>query len=830
MYFQDLFLSVLNMSITASYVILAVLLLRLALKGMPKKYSYALWSVVGFRLLCPVSFKSVFSLFSLNPFDMKKAQQMNEYSLTYINPEKPILRDELTTGVSAVNSIIENQVVPSDTFQSSYSVIMLALEFLWVAGIAALLIYSAVKFIKLKKSLSTAILLEKGVYQSESISSPFIVGVIRPKIYVPSGIDEGCMQYVLAHERYHIKRFDNGFKLISYFILVLHWFNPLVWLAFYLMTKDMEMSCDEAVISKNPDIKKTYSTVLLSFATNKRFPAPSPISFSENGVKARIKNVLHYRKPKRVLQAVAIILCLALLTACAANPKQTVTEESITNAVNELGKVTGSFETNVYTAGVTVGANLAISYHRENGRYYDKITIEKDSLKIIDNEGIEIFVSEKAEEKPFKLKYRYDMAYLEKDGLVTISGDNKSLFQGDITCVTYTNSSMSKDGDVTYQVYFNKDEPFAFSDMNWVYLLEPMDFEKLLSDSIIENEKNKYLKGDYFGEAHMVLGVREGDLNGNGTEKYITYYIYKEVAWLSAKEGNELGRRLVNTSGGASPAAAVFEKKGNAYELKDYKSVGDNYHSEDVVALFPKDIYSNFDYITKTDYILLDKEIYKQVVEKYLLDTGEFIAVSFDLWDKTDKTFEDKQTLINLGDYTVGYCFAALIENTDSDELQNKYVAILSELLGDESEGVYTENGRAQSFLNSLITKNKMLLKESSPEDMKKFYPYGYLLLTMTGDIDEYNGSSEEKITSNKAKNIAEAQLKKDYESDYHDFVFSGEVVLKMPNEGDFLVTVKPTGNAYYEVQFDDETQSRSVWYYVDSVTGEIIDSKEVNN
>ena len=643
---SDLFISVLNMSITASYVILAVMLLRLVLKGMPKKHPYALWSVVGFRLVCPVSFKSIFSLFSLKPFDMTKAQQMNEYSLTYIQGTKPIEAAQTTIGIPAANSVIQEQILsPPD--DNGFRYVLYGLFALWTAGIIALLIYSAVKFIKLKKSLSTSILLEKGVYQSENISSPFIVGIIRPRIYVPSGIDDGYMAYVLAHERYHIKRFDNGIKLIAYFLLVLHWFNPLVWLAFYLMTKDMEMSCDEAVISKNPDIKKTYSTVLLSFATNKRFPAPSPISFSENGVKARIKNVLHYKKPKKIIQAVAIILCLALLTACAANPKQTVTEESITNAVNELGKVTGSFETNVYTAGVTVGANLAISYHRENGRYYDKITIEKDSLRIIDNEGVEIFVSEKAEEKPFKLKYRYDTAYLEKDGLVTISGDNESLFQGDITCVTYTNSSMSKDGDITYQVYFNKDEPFAFSDMNWVYLLEPMDFEKLLSDSIIENEKNKYLKGDYFGEAHMVLGVREGDLNGNGTEKYITYYIYKEVAWLSAKEGNELGRRLVNTSGGASPAAAVFEKKGNAYELKDYKSVGDNYHSEDVVALFPKDIYSNFDYITKTDYISLDKEIYKQVVEKYLLDTGEFIAVSFDLWDKTDKEYMELLERVN---------------------------------------------------------------------------------------------------------------------------------------------------------------------------------------
>ena len=327
---SGLFISVLNMSITSSYIILAVLLCRLVLKGMPKKYSYVLWSVVGFRLVCPVSFNSAFSLFSLKLFDMSKAQSVNENALSYVQENAASKAGEITVGIPTMNSVIESGVTSMPVYENAVNPVLLSLTAVWACGILALVAYSAVKFIQLNQTLKIAVKTSDNTYKSENIVSPFIVGIIRPKIYIPSGIDENYMQYVLAHERYHIKRFDNGVKLLAYFLLVLHWFNPLVWLAFYLMTKDMEMSCDEAIISKNPNVKKIYSTALLSFAVNKKFPAPSPISFSENGVKARIKNVLKYKKPIKLLRVIAIIFCLALLTACAANPKITVNENTVT--------------------------------------------------------------------------------------------------------------------------------------------------------------------------------------------------------------------------------------------------------------------------------------------------------------------------------------------------------------------------------------------------------------------------------------------------------------------------------------------------------------------
>ena len=757
----DLFISVLNMSITASYVILAVLLLRLTLKGFPKKYSYALWSVVGFRLICPFSFKSVFSLFSLNLFDMTKAQRWEEHQLNYIPPtDKTAFSSEVTTGIPSLNSVAQSTVISNPAYQKNYSWLLLALMLLWCAGILTVLIISAVKLLKLKQQLRFAVKAEGNIYTCENISSPFIVGIIKPKIYIPAGIDESYKEYVLAHERYHLKRRDNIIKLFAYFLLVLHWFNPLVWLAFYLMSKDMEMSCDEAVLNQNEGIKKAYSTALLYFATDKKFPAPSPLSFSENGVRARIKNVLKYKKPKKVLQAAAIMLCLALLTACAANPKQTVTEESVKNAFD---KISSSFESDNYTAGKVIGANMAISMVRENGYYYDKITVKKDSLKIVDNLGNQIFVSEKAEKAPLAAKDDNGVLELETGGSIplTVYEDYRYLFRdGDYTCITYTNSKMTEEGTVTYKVYYNNGAPFAFCDMNWVYLLEPEDMDSLITDAILKNEKDNYIKGDYFGEAHRILDTKFVDR----TEQEVVVYLYAKVAWLSQEKGNELGNRLVNTSGSAGPVIITFSKDGSRYTLNDYEGLG-SLHESDLRSRISESDYQKLEQLQKTGTKEIDQALYKQVAEKYSLDTTEFIMTAFDLWDGYVKTEEDRNTLINFGEYTVKYCFSHFINEDGEESLERKYMLILKELLGYDAQSIEARSGR--DFFDMLVTEYRNDRNHyKSDEEMQKNSPYGYLLLQMTGNLFETSDyvkqvyqnnpvfNKGEKITFAKAKEL----------------------------------------------------------------------------
>ncbi|MBQ7933314.1 MAG: hypothetical protein IJ327_00800 [Lachnospiraceae bacterium] len=320
---EKLFLTMLNMSITGSYVILAVLLVRLLLSKAPKKYSYLLWSVVGFRLCCPVSFQSIFSLFQLGIFNMSRAQANTPAVLEYV-PENigMMTQPQMTVGISVVNSLL-SESLPAATPQYSVNpmqVWIIVGTIIWCLGIGLMSAYGVFLYIKLHKGLEKSVLLEGNVYQSDRIGAPFVLGLVHPRIFIPFGLEMDVQKHVLSHERYHIHRMDHVVKLFAYVLLVLHWFNPLCWLAFMLMSKDMEMSCDEKVLEGEENIRRTYSMALLSFASNHRFPSPTPLAFGESSVKERIKNVLKWKKPAVWISVCALILCLGAVILCAANP------------------------------------------------------------------------------------------------------------------------------------------------------------------------------------------------------------------------------------------------------------------------------------------------------------------------------------------------------------------------------------------------------------------------------------------------------------------------------------------------------------------------------
>ncbi len=322
---EPIFRQILNMSITGSYVILAVILIRFLLKKAPKRWSYLLWCAAAFRLVCPISFESVFSLFSLKPFDMTAAQEISPAALTYIPEHIGLMAEpEVTVGIPYLNTAISESLPPATPMYSAnpMQLWMAILTLLWLCGMAALVIYSIVSLILLLHKLRTAIKAEDDIYCSEEVRSPFVLGIIKPRIYLPYGLDDTARHYVLTHERIHIQRCDHMIRPLAYFILILHWFNPLCWLAFMLMTRDMEMSCDERVLAQDESIRKAYSTTLLSFAANKRFPSPAPLAFGESSVKVRIKNILSWKKPTVWVTVIAILLCIAVIIACAANPKK----------------------------------------------------------------------------------------------------------------------------------------------------------------------------------------------------------------------------------------------------------------------------------------------------------------------------------------------------------------------------------------------------------------------------------------------------------------------------------------------------------------------------
>ena len=312
------FEKILEMSAVASIIIIAVLIVRLALSKAPKKYSYLMWSVVAFRLLCPVSFRSAFSLLRIVKRPESVVSTMPPIPTT---PSEPVIPIE-----PPMSDIMPPANVPADTITAAGTDWLTVFAVIWCVGIATMLVYAVISWFKVCRRLNNAVLLSENVWQSDKVRSPIIVGVLRPKIYIPFNLDEGALHYALAHERCHLSRFDHVVRPLAYLILALHWFNPLCWMAYFLMVKDMEMSCDEAVLKSEPSGQKAYSHTLVSFAANKRFPAPNPLAFGETGVKKRIKNILNWKKPRTWVTVAAVVLCAAVLVACAANPTVKVPE------------------------------------------------------------------------------------------------------------------------------------------------------------------------------------------------------------------------------------------------------------------------------------------------------------------------------------------------------------------------------------------------------------------------------------------------------------------------------------------------------------------------
>lgn len=330
-------IGLLNMNITAAYTIAAIFLLRVCISRLPKKYSYALWSVAGIRLVLPFSLGSRFSLFNLPVFD-----EINTGRTARFVPRDIGLaaQPKVNTGISSVNSAVNSLLPPAPPYNSVNPMqIWLAIMLLvWLTGLAVIVGYEIYLHIKTKRLVKYAVKLESNVYECDNIPTPFVMGLIKPKIFIPFRLDKNERSYIICHEKYHIKRHDNIIKPIAFILLAVHWFNPFVWLAYILMNSDMEKSCDEAVLTHTQtDIKKDYSTSLLSFAVNKRHLPLGPLAFGETAVSSRIKNILKFKRPSRIVSLIGIAAVAVSMAVCVTNgtEKRGITEgQSVTGLAN----------------------------------------------------------------------------------------------------------------------------------------------------------------------------------------------------------------------------------------------------------------------------------------------------------------------------------------------------------------------------------------------------------------------------------------------------------------------------------------------------------------
>lgn len=310
---DDVFLKLVNLSISASWLILAVLVLRVVLKKAPKWVMPLLWGVVALRLVCLFSIESALSL-------IPSAETIPSEIVT--ETREPVLYEQATLDIVTNPTLPSAAEVPVGVSRQQAQVDFNIYSILWLAGMAALLVHALVSAGKLKRKLATAILLRDNIYESEFVDSPFVFGVVKPNIYLPMHMDEGTAAYVIAHERAHLARRDHWWKVLGYLVLALHWFNPLVWVAYILFCRDIELACDEKVV-KGLDgaARADYSQALLSCAAPGRAVAACPLAFGEGNIKMRVKSALHYKKPAFWVAAAAVLAVVIVAVCFLTNPK-----------------------------------------------------------------------------------------------------------------------------------------------------------------------------------------------------------------------------------------------------------------------------------------------------------------------------------------------------------------------------------------------------------------------------------------------------------------------------------------------------------------------------
>lgn len=310
---DDVFLKLVNLSISASWLILAVLVLRVVLKKAPKWVMPLLWGVVALRLVCLFSIESALSL-------IPSAETIPSEIVT--ETREPVLYEQATLDIVTNPTLPSAAEVPVGVSRQQAQVDFNIYSVLWLAGMAALLVHALVSAGKLKRKLATAILLRDNIYESEFVDSPFVFGVVKPSIYLPMHMDEGTAAHVIAHERAHLARRDHWWKVLGYLVLALHWFNPLVWVAYILFCRDIELACDEKVV-KGLDgaARADYSQALLSCAAPKRAVAACPLAFGEGNIKTRVKSALHYKKPAFWVAAAAVLAVVIVAVCFLTNPK-----------------------------------------------------------------------------------------------------------------------------------------------------------------------------------------------------------------------------------------------------------------------------------------------------------------------------------------------------------------------------------------------------------------------------------------------------------------------------------------------------------------------------
>lgn len=796
-----LFLKIVSMSLAASWLILAAILLRFALKKAPKWINCALWALAAVRLVCPFSLESPWSL-------IPRAALLPEQVMT-----GPSL-NELPPANTAANPFPGNSDFNGISAPANHGADMTeVLALLWIIGMVLLVIYALISYRRIYNKVRPSLHLRDRIWLCDDIATPFLLGFWRPRIYIPSGTGESWMEHIIAHEQAHLKRRDHWWKLLGFLVLAIHWFNPLVWVAYILLCRDIELACDEKVIrdlGKEESI--AYSKALLSCSVSRRTLLVCPLAFGEVGVKERVKRVLNYKKPAFWVVIAGVAACAVLAVCFLTNPS--------------------SFPVELESIKITEASILDL--RTNSGPMTRQLTAaEIDEL----SSGIKTLkIGSKDQELHGHTPFYSLLVDTEKTGRLTFSGFDSA---GNHTAVLYD--------DVYYRI----------TDSDFIHYLQHVctdgttpsavekdnissDLDTAVSAAILQHFTPSKPDGLVHVESHILLAnQRVSGTPRVGEDQHLEKEtVYLLVLHESFYPDSDPAQPLECVDGDYIPTALTFylNKSGN-YILDEYWEPRDGvYDTDDIKAKFPDEalqkVWNEQNYIATLEAENRDK------VKALLKQQGDFTALADNLitaicsspavysnpGDYIRMHQNEYDTLLSYREATLQYCFTTFLEGGQTD-LRGQIMAelcrdIMSSLGEDSPEEVMFETG--QEWFDAFYVNALNLAAKSSPEDLKKHDPASWLVLEMSGsDLEQpsrifktylYTGSDFEERAFITLYDDGSFQFEFSPVSSYigrGSYTMEGEQLTLKTNDGQFTYVFHMKEE---NLIFDAGASSNAVW------------------
>ena len=787
---SSFFLKILNMSISAGWIILAVVLLRVVLKRAPKWINVLLWGIVAVRLICPFSVESVLSL-------IPSAETINPGIM--MDPT-PTVRTGVPALNSTINPIIASSLAPAPGASANPLQIWIpVLSIVWTLGIAALILYAAVSYWRLQRRLREAVILRENIYQSEQVDTPFVLGIIKPKIYLPYHMDAQNLNHVVAHEQAHIRRKDHWWKPLGFLLLAIHWFNPLMWLAYVLLCRDIELACDEKVIKElGNEQRADYTQALLACSVNHRMIAACPLAFGEVGVKERIRSVMNYKKPAFWMIVLAIVICTAVAICFLTNPAEDAPAsaedgyflligadgvESIEiSGVNSSGGVVNAdgsaFENGEKVwleplQGVTDLRGYSITAFGKNGEIIYALSIpegmaDADVINLVGSDGWLLAPTEY-----YQISHTSGVDgpenIVEKQKLTL--EDVRSLSQkGDaLTWSDFEQYAYIETGSGLYIRVYEIDEMFELwiggagpdSEPMYIYLSLADDLDtridirnggveefitadhseilltNAINDAILEHNKPSKSDELYHCASFVLLDKQELCICGDTPipMQVIVYGMALHQAYSFTDTG------LYEAQGSHIPVVMTFEEENGVYTLLEYWQPRDgSYYVQDIREKFPDEVEE--DALDTQKYILSQKQnCYNQavryggvdvdaVIENLLQTVASSRAYSSNPGAYIDAQPIEYRELTYYGQHTLRYCFERFLQGGQNDLVGHIMALVCQDIMLGWGEG-YAIDGvmmTGQDWFDAFQSNVQSFVGQYRDEELKKLYPGAWLL------------------------------------------------------------------------------------------------------